>query len=361
MAAANLFDLLSLVNCLFIDYFGKIADPHVGATRVPNLPLSIACGPYDRMAAIADGRVKIEGVDATYIAIQSGPEIFRRMIKNNEFDVSEMSASTYLSARTKGHFPFVGIPVFPSKVFRHSYIFVNKKSGITKPADLAGRRVGMMGYQQTAAVWIRGLLQEDYDLDLRSVHWMDGGSDAPFSGGGKEVKIPHGVNVEMIPDHIAMNDLLALGEIDAMLGARHPASFGKSPEVARLFPNYREVERDYFQRTTIFPIMHTIVIREALHERHPWLASSLFKAFVQAKSAAEREMRFSGAMKYALPWLHNDLEEIDRLFGGDPFCYGLEENRASLEALSRYLYDQGFVDRNINIDNIFAPIIAENS
>lgn len=156
---------------------------------MPDLPLSIACGPYDRMAAIADGRVKIEGVDAIYIAGQSGPEIFRRMIKNHEFDVSEMSASTYLSARTKGGFPFVAIPVFPSKLFRHSYVFINQKSGIEKPIDLAGRRVGMMGYQQTAAVWIRGMLQEDYGLDLRSVHWLDGGSDAPFSGGGKDVKI----------------------------------------------------------------------------------------------------------------------------------------------------------------------------
>ena len=327
---------------------------------MPNLPLSIACGPYDRMAAIADGRVKIEGVDATYIAIQSGPEIFRRMIKNHEFDVSEMSASTYLSARSKGGFPFIAIPVFPSKVFRHSYVFINKTSGIEKPSDLAGRRVGMMGYQQTAAVWIRGMLQEDYGLDLRSVRWLDGGSDAPFSGGGKEVKIPHGINIEVIPDHIAMSELLATGEINAMLGARHPASFGKSPDIVRLFPNYREVERDYFRRTAIFPIMHTLVIREALHEEHSWLASSLFKAFTQAKAAADRDMRFSGAMKYALPWLHNDIDEIDALFGGDPFCYGLDENRTSLAALARYLHDQGFVDRTIDIDKIFAPIIAEH-
>jgi len=325
-----------------------------------NIPVSIACGPYDRMAAIADGRVKIEGVDATYIAIQSGPEIFRRMIKNQEFDISEMSASTYLSARTKGGFPFVAIPVFPSKVFRHGYVFINKRSGIEKPADLAGRRVGMMGYQQTAAVWIRGMLQEDYGVDLRSVQWLDGGSDAPFSGGGKDVEIPQGITIEVVPNNIAMSDLLAAGEIDAMLGARRPASFGKSPNVVRLFPNYRGVERDYYRRTGIFPIMHTLVIREELHAKHPWLASSLFKAFTQAKAAADRDMRFSGAVKYALPWLLDDIDEIDELFGGDPFCYGLEENRASLEALARYLRDQGFVGRTINIDNIFAPILSEH-
>lgn len=324
-----------------------------------NIPLSIACGPYDRMAGIADGRIPIEGVDATYIAITSSPEIFSRMIKNHEFDVSEMSASTYLSARTRGGFPFIAFPVFPSKAFRHGYIFINKNAGIEKPADLPGRRVGMMGYRQTAAVWIRGMLQDDYGVDLRSIRWFDGGSDAPFSGGGKDVKIPKGISIEVIPDNVAMGDLLAAGEIDAMLGARYPATFGKSADVVRLFPNYRDVERDYYQRTGIFPIMHTMVIREELYEKHPWLASSLFKAFTAAKALAYREMRFSGAMKYALPWLHNDLDEIDELFGGDPFCYGLGANRASLEALALYLQDQGFIDRPIDVEGIFAPVISE--
>jgi 4,5-dihydroxyphthalate decarboxylase len=327
---------------------------------MPNISLSIACGPYDRMSAIADGRVRIEGVDATYIAIASGPEIFSRMIKGREFDVSEMSASTYLSARTRGGFPFVAIPVFPSKVFRHGYIFINKNSGIEKPADLGSRRVGMMGYRQTAAVWIRGMLQDDYGVDLRSIRWLEGGSEAPFSGGGKEVKIPEGVAIEVIPENVAMSDLLAAGEIDGMLGARYPTAFGKSPTVIRLFPNYREVERDYYRRTGIFPVMHTMVMREELHERHPWLASSLFKAFTEAKALAYRQMRFSGAMKYALPWLHNDLDEIDELFGGDPFCYGLDENRTSLNALARYLHEQGFVERPIDIDSIFAPVIYEH-
>ena len=326
-----------------------------------SIHLSVACGPYDRMSGVADGRVRIEGVDPTYIAIKSGPEIFARMIKGHEFDVSEMSASTYLSARTGGNFPFVAIPVFPSKVFRHGYIFVNKNSGIERPADLIGRRVGMMGYRQTAAVWIRGMLQEEYRVDLRSIHWLEGGSDAPFSGGGKEVKLPQGIAIETIAEEVAMSDLLVAGEIDAMLGARYPAAFGKNRNIVRLFPNYRDVERDYFRRTGIFPIMHTLVIREELCEKHRWLASSLFKAFTEAKNLAYREMRFSGAMKYALPWLLNDLEEIDEFFGGDPFCYGLDENRASLSALARYLYDQGFVDRPIDIDAIFAPVAYNNA
>ena len=325
-----------------------------------NLPLTIACGPYDRMDAIANGTVKVEGVDATYISIKSGPEIFSRMIKGHEFDVSEMSASTYLGARTRGDFPFVAIPVFPSKVFRHGFIFINKNAGIQKPQDLSGRRVGMMGYGQTAAVWIRGMLQDEYGVDLRSIQWFDGGSDAPFSGGGKDIKIPDGIVIKRIPDDVAMSDLLARGEIDALLGARHPASFKKNPDVVRLFPNYRAVEADYFRRTGIFPIMHTVVIREEHHRKHRWLASSLFKAFIQAKELADRDMRFSGATRYALPWLHQDIDEIDDVFGGDPFCYGLEANRASLTTLARYLEEQGFVDQRIDIDAIFAPVNSDH-
>ncbi len=325
---------------------------------MPTLPLTIACGPYDRTTALADGRVRVEGADVTYLAIRSGPEIFARMIRGHEFDVSEMSASTYLSARTRGNFPFVAIPVFPSKVFRHAYIFVNKNAGIKKPADLAGRRVGTMGYQQTAAVWIRGILQDEYNIDLRSIHWLEGGSDAPFSGGGKDIKIPPGISLDRIPNDLAMGDLLARGEIDAMLGARHPASFRKDANVVRLFPNYREVESDYYRRTGIFPIMHTIVIREELYERHRWLAVSLFKAFTEAKDLAYRDMRFTGAMQYALPWLHHDLDEIDKLFGGDPFSYGLEPNRANLSALARYLGEQGFVEWPIDIESIFAPVVS---
>jgi 4,5-dihydroxyphthalate decarboxylase len=324
------------------------------------LPLTIACGPYDRMGGIADGRVQIEGIEPTYVSIKSGPEIFARMIKNKEFDVSEMSASTYMSARARGGFPFVAIPVFPSKAFRHSFIFINKKSDVQRPTDLMGRRVGMMGYGQTAAVWIRGMLQEDFGLDLRKVHWLEGGSDAPYVA-GKNIKVPEGLNIEVIPDNIAMSDLLASGKIDAMFGARHPASFGKNPDVVRLFPNYREVERDYFRRTGIFPIMHTIVICEELYERQRWIAASLYKAFVEAKQLADRDMRFSGAMRYALPWLAHDIDEIDELFGGDPFCYGVEANRRSLTALARYLQDQGFIDRPIDVDAIFAPVISDHT
>jgi len=312
------------------------------------------------MGGIANGRIQVEGIEPIYVSIKSGPEIFARMIKNKEFDVSEMSASTYMSARTRGDFPFVAIPVFSSKSFRHSFIFINKKSGIRAPSDLLGRRVGVMGYGQTAAVWIRGMLEEDYGIDLRKVSWLEGGSDAPYVA-GKNITLPAGINIEVIPDTVAMSDLLSRGEIDAMFGARHPASFGKTPDVIRLFPNYREIEQDYFRRTGIFPIMHTIVIREELYERHRWVAASLYKAFEEAKRLADRDMRFSGAMRYALPWLAHDIDEIDDLFNGDPFCYGVDANRASLSALARYLRNQGFIDRPIDVDAIFAPVFTDHT
>jgi 4,5-dihydroxyphthalate decarboxylase len=324
------------------------------------LPLTIACGPYDRMDAIANGRVQIEGIEPFYVSIKSGPEIFARMIKNKEFDVSEMSASTYLAARARGGFPFIAIPVFPSKAFRHSFVFVNRKAGIQKPTDLIGRRVGMMGYGQTAAVWIRGMLQDDFGIDLRKIHWLDGGRDVPFVA-EKNVKIPAGIKIEMINSRMSMSELLASGEIDAMLGARHPTTFGKSPDVVRLFPNYREVECDYFRRTSIFPIMHTVVIREEIYERHRWIAASLYKGFVEAKCVADQDMRFSGALRYALPWLSYDIDEIDGLFDGDPFSYGVAKNQASLAALARYLHEQGFIDRPIDAQAMFAPIEAHHA
>ncbi len=315
-----------------------------------NLSLTIACGPYDRMEGIRSGTVQIEGIDATYVAIESPVEIFSRMIKQNAFDVSEMSLTTFLAARSRSEFPFVGIPVFPSRVFRHGFVFVNTHSGIKEPRDLEGRRIGVQGYGQAASVWIRGILKDEYNVDLSGVHWVD--------GGGSQAKMSiAGVQMERAAGVPALSEMLAKGEIDAFMGATAPLSFGKSAEVARLFPNYREIEREYFQRTHIFPIMHTVVIRESLYQEKPWIAESLFKAFTASKRLALRSMRFSGATRYMLPWLYDDLDEIDKLFSRDPYPYGVDPNRACLVTLARYLLEQGFVDKPIDIDRIFLPIV----
>jgi 4,5-dihydroxyphthalate decarboxylase len=327
---------------------------------MPNLSLTIACGPYDRMEGIRTGAVQIEGIDSTYVAIQSPPEIFARMMKTQAFDVSEMSLSSYLSNRTRGEFPFIALPVFPSRVFRHGNIFIHRNAGIERPQDLRGKRVGTFGYRQTASVWIRGILADEYGVELRSIRWVEGGLDTPWQGDSRQDahSIP-GVRFERASEQTTLSNMLADGEIDALVGARIPPSLGRSPDVRRLFPNYREVERDYFQRTGIFPIMHTLVIREELYRAKPWIGVSLYKALVASKELALRDMRFSGAMRYMVPWLYDDIDEIDELFGGDPMPYGLEPNRHALETFARYLHAQGLVDHPVGIDELFVPIVEE--
>ena len=324
-----------------------------------NLPLTIACGPYDRMEAIRTGDVQIEGIDPTYVAIQSPPEIFARMVKTSSFDVAEMSTAYYLIRRAMGDFPFIALPVFPSRLFRHGFIFINRNAGIAEPRDLAGKRVGVQEYRQTAAVWIRGLLREELGVDLSGVRWLEGGvnvsrrPDIDF-----DLRPAKPISIDTIPPGAMLSDMLASGEIDALLGARRPDSLGRHQDVARLLPDYRAREREYYARTGIFPIMHTLVIREDLWRARPWIAESLFKGFEASKVWAGEQMRFSGAMRYMLPWLFDDLDEIDELFGGDCWPYGLGPNRETLEAFVRYLVDDGFLDAPVSLDDMFTPIVG---
>jgi 4,5-dihydroxyphthalate decarboxylase len=324
-----------------------------------DLPLTIACGPYDRMEAIHRGDVRPEGINATYVPIQSPPEIFARMVKGGAFDVAEMSLSHYLTLKARDAFPFIALPVFPSRLFRHGFIFVNRNSGISKPEDLAGKRIGVQEYRQTAAVWIRGILTEHEGVDLSGVQWVEGGVNAPRREDDDMDLRPLGaLNIETIGEDGTLSDMLARGGIDALIGARRPASLDQSTDVTRLFPDYREAERNYFNETGIFPIMHTLVMPEQLFQDRPWVAESLYKAFAASKALALERMRFSGAMRYMTPWLFDDLDEIDALFGGDPFPYGLDANRVTLDAFARYLLAQRFVDAPIELDELFTPIIG---
>ena len=309
------------------------------------------------MEGIRSGAVPIEGIDATYLAITSPPEIFARMIRTRAFDVAEMSCSTYFSERSRGTFPFLALPVFPSRVFRHGNIFINTRAGIATPRDLEGKRVGTLGYRQTACVWIRGILKDEYQVDLDTITWVEGGLDSPWQGDSQR-QVPR-LRTARAPEGTTLNDMLAAGEIDALIGARRPASLGTSPHVGRLFPNAREVERDFYRRTGIFPIMHTIVMREELYRAKPWIAVSLYKAFEESKRLALRQMRFSGAMRYMLPWLYDEIDEVDRLFAGDPMPYGLEANRTALETFARYMLDQRLMDQRVDIDQLFAPIVGD--
>lgn len=324
------------------------------------LSLTVACGPYDRMDALARGIVQPEGIDVTYLDILSPPEIFARMVKTNSFDICEMSLSLYFTQKAKGSFPFIALPVFPSRMFRHSYIVVNTDSGISTPKDLEGKRIGIQEYRQTAATWIRGILQEEYEVDLSTLSWIEGGVNNPRpSDESMDLRPDSHIDLRLAPAGKSINDLLVTGEVAAYFGARRPDALGTHPNIRRLFPNYREVEHDYFRRTGIFPIMHTMVIREDLYRERPWVAESMYKAFQASKLWGLERMRFSGTMVYMIPWLNEVVETIDDLFGGDPYPYGVEANKKTLDTLMRYLVAQRFVaEPRPEIDEMFTPIVG---
>jgi 4,5-dihydroxyphthalate decarboxylase len=322
---------------------------------MPPLDLTLACGDYDRTRALWDGRVSVEGVNLTYLRLQP-EEIFWRMLRHREFDLSEMSLAMYAIGRARGEMPFVAIPVFPSRCFRHSAIYVNAGAGIAEPGDLIGRNVGVPEYQITAAVWVRGILQREYGVRPEQLVWVTGGQERP----DREAKIPlrplPSVRIERAPAGRPLNEMLVSGEIAALVAARPPSSFLAGDErVRRLFPDYRAVERDYFQRTGIFPIMHTIAIKEEIHARHPWLAQSLVKAFTAAKALCLQQIENVAALSYMLPWMMADVEEMAALMGDDPWPYGVEANRQTLETLLDDLHAQGLMERPLAVEELFAP------
>jgi 4,5-dihydroxyphthalate decarboxylase len=321
-------------------------------------PLTMACGPYDRMDALAHGVVQPESIALRYIAIQSPPEIFARMIKTRSFDVAEMSLAHYMIMRARGEFPFIAIPVFPSRVFRHGFIFVNKNASIGEPRDLEGKRIGVQEYRQTAGVWIRGILEREYDVDLSAVTWFEGGVNEPRRADQEMDLRPNGsLRLQLIDSNRTLDEMLEKGEIDAYLGARRPVSLNRGRNVTRLFPDYRKREREYFQRRGFHPIMHTLVIREVLHKEQPWIAESLFKACEASKALAIEQMKFSGAQKFILPWLFDEIAEMEELMGPNPWPYGLEANRAILEEFMGYLISERFLEAPHPIDNLFTPIV----
>lgn len=238
------------------------------------------------------------------------------MVRTKSFDVSEMSLAHYLTESATDDFPFVGLPIFPSRFFRHGFFFVNAKAGIETPKDLEGRRVGLRDYKKTAAVWLRGILQHDYGVAIGSIRWFEGGFNDPRPpDAAMDLKPAGPITIEYIPEGRSLSDMLATGEIDATLGALVPNSIRTSPDVVRLFPNFREVEREYFDRTRIFPIMHCLVMPE----------------------------------------------KIESLFGGDAWPYGLEPNRTTLETLVQYLADQHFLSQPVRIEDMFTPIVGDQT
>ena len=325
------------------------------------LQISLAVGDYDRTRAIKDGRVPVEGCAVTYIPLEP-EEVFFRAFRYQEFDVCELSLSSFLRVTDAGTAPYIGIPAFVSRVFRHSGIYIRTDRGIRAPQDLVGRTIGLPEYQITAVVWMRGILQDDFGVKPADIHWRSGGIEEPGRGERTPLAPIPGLDLQPIAPDKTLSAMLAAGELDAMFSARAPSCFLRgAPNVGRLFPDYRRVEQDYYRRTGIFPIMHLIGVRTELAARHPWLPASLYKAFAAAKALALWEVRDINALRVTLPWLEAEALETMALMGEDFWRYGVEENRKDIETLARYAHEQGLVKKRLGVEALFARSTLEIS
>jgi 4,5-dihydroxyphthalate decarboxylase len=325
------------------------------------VPITIACGNYDRTRAIKDGRVHVEGCAVTYLPLYP-EEIFFRAFRYQEFDVSELSFSSYIRTVAAGSSAYVGIPAFVSRLFRHSGIYVRTDAGIRVPADLRGKRVGLPEYQITAVVWMRGMLQHEYGVHPTEIHWRSGGQEEAGRDERTPLKPIPGLDLAPIGSDQTLVGMLRDGELDALFTARAPSSFQRAePHIARLFPDTRAAERAYYEKTRMFPIMHLIGIRKELVQKYPWLPSSVYKAFCEAKTLAMIDLLDVNALMVTLPWLIPETEATIATMGKDFWAYGIHENMREIEALSRYAHEQGLIDRRIGVEELFHPSMFEIS
>lgn len=306
-----------------------------------------------------DGSIAPDGIDLTYLNLPV-EETFFRMLRNREFDIAEMSLSSYTVSMFREPRPFVAIPVFPSRFFRHSAIYIHAGSGIREPADLIGKRIGTPEYQMTAPVWIRGILAEHYGVPVNSVTYCTGGEEEPGRSEKLKLDLPPDIRVEPIGPRQTLSAMLASGEIDALHTARMPSTFTTAPDkVGRLFPEFERVEKQYYRDTGIFPIMHTVAIRREVYEQNRWIAQSLCKAFAAAQRAAYSDLYVTAALKTMLPWLTAHVEDARALMGEDFWPYGFAKNRATLATFLRYHHQQGLSQRLLTPEELFAPETME--
>jgi 4,5-dihydroxyphthalate decarboxylase len=319
------------------------------------LKFSLACWGYDRVSALADGTIRPDGIDLNFQTLDV-EETFFRMLRNREFDAAELSMSSYCVTLGRPDPGFIAIPVFPSRFFRHSCIFVSEKSGIREPKDLVGKRIGVPEYQMTAPVWIRGILQDEYGIDPSSVTYMTGGEEEPGREEKLKLNLPAKFRLEPIGPGKTLSRMLADGEIDALHTARAPSTFYSEPgRVRRLFPNFVEVEKAYFANTGIFPIMHVVAIRRDVYQANRWVAQSLMKAFVEAQKRTYAELRVSASLKTMLPWQIAHVEDAIATLGDAWWPYGLAPNRKVIETFLRYHHEQGLSPKLLAPEDLFAP------
>ncbi len=322
--------------------------------------LTLACWDYDRTRALQDGRVEVEGVELTYLPLRV-EETFWRMLRYQEFDACELSMGSYLVDVDKGSPRFIAIPVFPSRAFRHSSIFINTDSGIHEPKDLVGKRVGVPEYQMTMAVWVRGILQHEYGVRPEKMKWFTGGQEKPGRVDKVKHDFPPGIDIRSIGPEQTLSSMLESGEIDALMSTYLPQPFvRRSPKVRRLFPNFRDVEKEYYRQRKIFPIMHTVALRQDVYQKYPWVAQSLYKAFCEAKKRCQESMYEFSALKYMIAWSLAEMEEEREIFGEDLWPYGLEANQHVLETLVQYAHEHGLVKKRADLKSLFAPNTQED-
>ena len=340
-----------------------------GADRAPEiiesggtarLHLTLATTDYDHVRDLINGTVRAEGMVLTAFVLPV-EEIFFRFIKNREWDVSEMSFGKFIGYASQGNSPFVGIPVFPSRVFRQSAFYIRSDRGIASPKDLEGKTVGIPEWAQTAGIYARGFLSETAGVDLAKIKWVQAGMNEAGREEKVEFRLPEGVQYSQRPD-TSLSAMLLSGEIDAAISARVPDAFVHGEgKVVRLWPDYRAAEMDYHRATGIFPIMHVIAMRRAVFERYPWVAMNLLKAFDQAKGRSLERMNDLTASRIPVPWAAAISGEWGKDFGDDPFPYGLDANRNTLDAFCRFAHAQGVTAKRLTPDDLFPQEVRKSA
>ena len=326
-----------------------------------DIPITMVAGNMDRLAAIRDGRVKVEGCDVTFIPMEP-EEVFFRAFRYAEFDCCELSFSSHIRVCSQGRNDYVGLPAFVSRVFRHSGFYIRTDRGIEKPEDLRGRLVGVPEYQMTAPVWMRGILEDQYGIKPTEIRWRSGGQEEPGRDERTPFEPPPELDLEPIPEDRTLVDMFEAGELDALTTARAPSSFdlGK-PNIDRLFPDFRTVEKEYYKQTGIFPIMHLMGVRKDLAEKHPWLPGSIYKALIEARDLAYQDVARTAALTVTLPWVGAEVRDTVALMGPDYWRYGIEECRHEIEALTRYSFDHGLSERRMTPEDLFSEATFELS
>ena len=320
-----------------------------------DLTLKLACWDYDRTRPLIDGRVKPDGIKLE-IEVLRPRQMFPRMLEHQEFDASEISLASHASLIGRGGSPFVAIPVMLSKIFRHSCFYVRVGSGIEKPEDLSGKRVGTTQFSATATTFMKGMLQHEYGVAQHEMHWFMGGLDKPTEHPLIPLNLPANVKLDFVPDGDTLEKMMAEDRLDALISIYIPPSFLKgSPRIRRLFPDYKQAEKDYFRKTGIFPIMHTLALRADTYKAHPWIAKSLYDAFEKARALALDELYDTDALRLGLPWLLEHVEELWSVFGDNWWSYGVEANRATLTALGQYVFEQGISPRVVTPEDMYVP------